>query len=226
VNVGRAIKGEVPLSPELEEVCTSLFNNQVPATWHAKSYPSLKPLASWVVDFLDRLAFMSEWVEGEAPKHWWLPGFFFTQSFLTGAKQNFARKYVLAIDQIDFDFIVISDESKYDLAAGPEDGAYVHGLYTEGARWCAEQEGIAESHPKVLFAPMRSIWILPANVKDIDYGHSYKCPVYKTQARKGTLATTGHSTNFVLYIYLPMQKQHGESHWVKRGLAMLTGLSE
>jgi dynein heavy chain, axonemal len=30
INVGKAIKGEVPLSQELEEVCSSLFNNIVP----------------------------------------------------------------------------------------------------------------------------------------------------------------------------------------------------
>jgi dynein heavy chain len=51
---------------------------------------------------------------------------------------------------------------------------------------------------------MRSIWIKPGKRDEIDYGHSYKCPVYKTARRAGTLSTTGHSTNFVLYIYLPI----------------------
>jgi dynein heavy chain len=78
VNVGKAIKGEVPLSPELEAVCLSLFNNLVPAVWHASAYPSLKPLASWIVDFLERLDFMKKWVDGHAPKNWWISGFFFT----------------------------------------------------------------------------------------------------------------------------------------------------
>lgn len=55
INVGKAIKGEVPMSNELEGVCTSLYNNQVPAVWHKVSYPSLKPLASWIVEFLQRL---------------------------------------------------------------------------------------------------------------------------------------------------------------------------
>jgi len=86
VNVGKAVKGEVPLTPELESVCTSLFNNIVPEVWHKRAYPSLKPLASWIVDFLERLEFMRKWVEGSAPKNWWISGFFFTQSFLTGAK--------------------------------------------------------------------------------------------------------------------------------------------
>lgn len=52
INVGKAIKGEVPLSLELEEVSMSLFTNAVPETWHKRAYPSLKPLASWILDFL------------------------------------------------------------------------------------------------------------------------------------------------------------------------------
>jgi len=134
-NVGKAIKGEVPLSVELEDVCKSLFNNLVPDIWHKRAYPSLKPLASWVLDFLDRLKFMQSWIDDGAPAYFWISGFFFTQSFLTGMKQNYARKYVIAIDFIETDFIVLSDESKYDVENGPEDGVFVWGLFMEGARW-------------------------------------------------------------------------------------------
>jgi dynein heavy chain, axonemal len=86
INVGKAIKGEVPLSVELEAVCTSLFLNQVPEVWHKVAFPSLKPLASWILDFLERLRFMQSWVDNGAPENFWLSGFFFTQSFLTGAR--------------------------------------------------------------------------------------------------------------------------------------------
>ena len=121
---------------------------------------------------------------------------------------------------------MLSDESKYDLENGPEDGVYVHGLFMEGARWDENLEAIEESAPKVLFSQMKGIWILPQKKDEIDYGHSYMCPVYKTQRRAGTLSTTGHSTNFVLYLYLPMQEKHQSKHWTKRGLALLTGLSD
>jgi len=169
---------------------------------------------------------MQDWIDNGAPSNYWISGFFFTQSFLTGAKQNYARKHTVAIDLIDYDFVVVSDETKCDLEKPPEDGVYVHGLFVEGARWDATKEALDESMPKVLYTEMKSIHILPKKQKDIDYGHSYKCPVYKTARRAGTLSTTGHSTNFVLYIYLSMQKKHAVKHWVKRGVAMLTSLSD
>ena len=47
----RAIKGEVLMTPILDEMYNSFLTNAVPLIWKGISYPSLKPLAAWFEDF-------------------------------------------------------------------------------------------------------------------------------------------------------------------------------
>ena len=109
-------------------------------------------------------------------------------------------------------------------AVGPNDGCYIRGLYFEGARWSYEEHTITESRPKELFTDMPFIWLKP---EEQSGGAStegvYTCPVYKTLTRAGTLSTTGHSTNFVIYMDIPSDKP--QSHWINRGVALFCALA-
>ncbi|CAN0341923.1 unnamed protein product, partial [Ectocarpus sp. 6 AP-2014] len=98
---------------------------------------------------------------------------------------------------------------------GPEDGVYVDELFLEGAKWNKKEMRLAD-------API--IWFKPQRKSDIVETPSYACPVYKTSDRRGILSTTGHSTNFICFIVLATHLE--ESHWVQRGVAMLTTLDD
>lgn len=60
-SIDLAIKGLLIMSSELEAAYNSLALNKVPAMWAKASYPSLKPLASYLEDLYRRLKMLSDW---------------------------------------------------------------------------------------------------------------------------------------------------------------------
>lgn len=84
---------------------------------------------------------LEDWIIKGQPHCFWISGFYFTQSFLTGVKQNFARKYKHPIDKVTFSFEVLKLNT--EIREAPENGCYIKGLYLEGAGW-NDKEGVLE----------------------------------------------------------------------------------
>lgn len=161
---------------------------------------------------------------------------------MTPFSPAFVRPFQVPIDKASFDFRVLTPlEMKEADSTKAEDGAFIRGLFIEGARWNVGRHAIDESRPRELFVSMPYMQLLPRMKADIPEvkgcpelytgqpsgtSHSYMCPVYKTSVRQGTLSTTGHSTNFVMFITLPLAEEHTQKHWIKRGVAMLTQLDD
>nr|XP_015207526.1 PREDICTED: dynein heavy chain 3, axonemal-like [Lepisosteus oculatus] len=108
--LGHALRGQTLITPELEDTSNSLLLGKVPALWSARSYPSLKPLGSYIADLLQRLQFFQSWVDRGLPSEFWISGFYFPQAFLTGALQNHARRHHLPVDQLSFSVAVTCRE--------------------------------------------------------------------------------------------------------------------
>ena len=131
----------------------------------------------------------------------------------------------MPIDTVAYDFEMLGvDAAAYRAQPSAPEGMHIEGLYLEGAGWNAAAKQLAESQPSVLFVPAPVMWFRPKQVdKLVSYPH-YNCPMYRTADRRGVLATTGHSTNFVMFVRLPTQE--AAQHWVMRGVALLTQLTD
>ena len=141
---------------------------------------------------------------------------------MIGKESNSSFGLDSPIDHLGFQFEVLKEED--DMASKPQDGAYVKGLFLDGARWDRDKMVIGESNPKLLFDSLPIIHLQPGEKDKFELKHTYSTPVYKTSARRGTLSTTGHSTNYVLTIQLSSDQP--TEHWVNRGVAALCQLDD
>ena len=215
-----AIEGTVVMSQELELMFNSFMDGKVPERWlsGALGYPSLKPLAAWMADLIKRIEFMSTWLYEGPPLSFWLSCFFFPQGFMTATLQTYARDTKTAIDTLSFRTNVL-ERFADSVTEAPETGVNIHGLFMQGAKWDYVKAAVEDSDPKVALVNFPVIWLEPVLKEENILDGTYECPLYKTSLRAGELSTTGHSTNFVLFINLPSKVQ--ADHWIRRGTALL-----
>ncbi|KAG0563633.1 hypothetical protein KC19_8G047000 [Ceratodon purpureus] len=218
----KALQGLVVMSAAIERLSIDFFNQKMPVLWAPASFPTMMPLGSYFNDLVARLNMLQDWMDNGPPVQFWISGFFFTHAFLTGVLQNYARKYRIPIDTVCFEFNTLKKSA--DLSKKPEDGCYVYGMYMNGARWDDANMSVMESFEKVLYSDAPKLWLFPTTMALKRHDRCYMCPLYRTSERRGVLATTGHSSNFVFNCELPTIED--ADHWVRRGVAMLLSLND
>ena len=223
----KALKGLVVMNADLEALAKAMLNNQLPGLWEKVSYPSLKPLASYIVELLERLAFFQSWIDDGPPTIFQMPHFFFVQAFMTGVLQNYARKYTIPIDTVEFDFEYDGGSLHGNLpATAPDDGAYTHGLFPRGRAY-GRRGGHAQADGVASEGALRADGLRPPQAvqgRQLAEFQHYECPCYRTTARRGVLATTGHSSNFVMFLRVPTTNT--KAHWITRGCALVNSLPD
>ena len=128
------------------------------------------------------------------------------------------------IDKLSFGFKIQDNIKPEDITSKPEMGVYVFGCFLEGAKWNYTTNLIDHSNPKELYVDFPIIHFIPEYKREVPKTGIYECPLYKVLSRKGTLSTTGHSTNFVLMIEIPTDQL--ETVWIKAGVAMFLSLKQ
>jgi len=176
----------------------------------------VRRLGAWFADLLRRVVQLDVWVRNLLPpKVVWISGLFNPQAFLTAIMQTTARKNSWPLDNM----VLITEVTKKTLADEVEkdilkDGAYITGLYLDGARWDTQKDVLEPSQSgalalKDLYPAMPIIHVRASNTFPTD-SNIYQCPVYMTPQRSAT------------YVFTATLKTRTQpSTWVTAGTALL-----
>ncbi len=181
------LAGGLAMGERLEELAAALGAGRVPPAWAALAGPSLRPLDAWARDLAPRAAQLVQWAggpePGALPRAVWLPGLFAPQAFLTAVLQAAARRSGSPLDGA----VLVTEVTKKAPAAvdaPPREGAYVHGLWLEGARWDERAGCLADPEPGELAFPMPVLHVRAVPAERAPAGDAtFRCPVYATEAR-------------------------------------------
>lgn len=242
VELEKGMKGQLNMSTPMEDLMAAFTINQWPGrnpfstcAWESKAWPSMKNLMNEFLDMLARIEQLTTWSSDlTTPFSVWLPGLFNPTSYVTAIMQVTARRTGMPLDQMTIDAHVTTFLKPEFVDYYPVDGAFVHGLFIEGARWPIGEEAgdieiitgtpcggfLVDSRLKELLPPMPVMYIKAVPVQPtwepsaVGYLRRqpdiYEAAVYITSMRGPT------------YIFLATLKTvDPNSKWVLTGTALL-----
>jgi len=242
IELDKGLKGQLNMSQAMEDLMAAFGLNQWPGRnpfskckWEAKAWPSMKNLISEFLDMKARISQLESWsTDLITPFSVWLPGLFNPTSYLTAVMQVTARRTMAPLDCMTTETHVTTFTKFQEIDYYPEDGAFIHGLFIEGARWPIGEEAgdpemitgtpcagvLVDGRLKELLPAMPVIYVkavaVQSNWEPSAVGYLrrdpqiYECPVYLTSYRGFT------------YIFLAtLRTDQPSSKWVLTGTAIL-----
>lgn len=241
----KGLNGQLNMTQAMEDLCTAFTLSQWPGrnpfalcAWEKYAWPSKKALIPQFADMLLRHAQLTTWTEElVTPISVWLSGLFNPMAYLTGVTQVTSRATGQPLDKMTQETHVTTYKDPDAIPQPqefPDSGAYVHGLFIEGARWplgdeVEEVENVGgasvggfllESRLKELMPPMPVLYIKAVPVQPtwepsaVGYlrhvDDIYECPVFITTMRGPT------------YLFLSTLKTvEPKSKWTLTGTALM-----
>jgi len=239
----KGMNGQLNMSQWMEDLSEALGFNQVPGrnafhqcSWEKLAWPSLKPLTAWFADLLSRVDCLNTWSTSLVlPYSTWMPGLFNPTAFLTAVMQVTARRKNMPLDNMTTATHITMLRTANAATDYPEDGAYIHGLFIQGARWTDPIESdefkedvsgtvcagvVTDAKLKELLPEMPVIYVKAVSTlpewdpTSVGYlrpdADNYNCPVYTTTLRGPT------------YVFLATLKTKEPSwKWTLAGVALI-----
>lgn len=205
------LKGDLTITDVMEDLMTALFLDKVPDTWSKLAYASTNGLTAWFADLLDRIDELIAWTtDFKKPMVTWLSGLFNPQSFLTAIMQTMSRKNTMPLDKMMLQ-CEVTKKQKEDISQNPREGAYIHGLFMECARWDTGSGTIQDAKLKDLNPQMPVMFIKAILIEKRETSNIYECPVYRTRIRGPTY----------IWSFGLKTKPKQEARWVLAGVSLL-----
>jgi len=210
----RALKGEIGMSQQLDDLGTSMFNGMLPGAWAKISPQTEKPLGSWIDHYLRRYALYNDWIYKGEPAVFWLSGIHVPESLLSALVQASCRRRGWALDKSTLYTKVTNYTEKSQVKTNLLDGTYVEGMYLEGARWDLKAGCLARQYPKQLIQIMPLIEVIPVEANRLKLRDELPTPVYVTQLRRNAMGVG-------LVFEANLHTTEHQSLWTLQGVAMM-----
>ncbi len=210
-----AFKGEITMTEQMDRICECLYLERLPERWRSLSFPTNRPLSSWLLSFKERYAQLADWVLEpiSIPKVVDLNKLFKPQSLLTAIKQVACQKQGLELDKL-YVATEVTKKDKSQIESHSKEGAYIYGTYLEGAKWDIANNCLDESKPKEMFFRMPVIQCRAAledpTQSAKESKNVYWCPTYCTPQRR---------PNYVFSAQL--RTKQPPAKWVLAGVALI-----